>query len=147
MEDAYLTIGEAAARFRLAASTLRYWEQRGILLPAEISTSRRLYGPQEMHRIAQIQIWQDIGLTSLNEIAGLLAGLTDGYWRNAVQGRIEEIDEQIERLTTAKTYLGHYLACPQDRPAKDCPLLRREVEEYIDRQTSRTHSPHDACEH
>ncbi len=132
MESAKVTIGEAAARFGLAASTLRYWEERGVLRPAERQSGRRVYGPEQLRRIALIQIWQDTGTMTLDEIAAVLAGRSDaGDWREAIQHRMTAVDEQIERLTTARSYLAHYLGCPRDHPADDCPKVRGEVERHM----------------
>lgn len=118
-------IGAAARRFGVAVSTLRYWEERGLLEPAVRQGGRRWYGPNEMHRIGLIRMWQDTGLMSLDEIAALFAG-ADGErgWREIVLDRISAIDVQIERLSTGRSHLEHLLNCPQDNPAAECPHLR-----------------------
>ncbi|MFF3917209.1 MerR family transcriptional regulator [Streptomyces sp. NPDC001852] len=127
-----LPIGEVAARLGLTTSTLRYWEERGVLQPAARQSGRRLYGPEELRRIALIQIWQESGMMSLDEIATVLAGRTEtGHWRDTVRGRMAAIDEQIDRLTQAKAYLAHYLSCPRDHPADDCPMVSKEVDAHI----------------
>ncbi|GAA1918309.1 MerR family transcriptional regulator [Streptantibioticus ferralitis] len=127
-----LTIGEVAARLGLTTSTLRYWEERGVLQPAARRSGRRLYGPEELRRIALIQIWQGSGTMSLDEIAIVLAGRTEtGHWRDTVRGRMAAIDGQIDRLTQAKAYLAHYLNCPRDHPADDCPMVSEEVEAHF----------------
>jgi DNA-binding transcriptional MerR regulator len=134
MHDVFLTIGEVASRFGLATSTLRYWEERGVLQPAERRSGRRLYGPEQLHRIALIQIWQETGMMSLDEITAVLAGRTEaGHWRDTVRGRMTAIDDQIDRLNQAKAYLAHYLGCPRDHPADDCPVVRTEAAEHIGR--------------
>lgn len=128
----YLTIGEVADRLAISAPTLRYWEERGLLQPATRQSGRRLYGATELRRIALIRIWQESGMLSLDEIATVLAGRTEaGHWRDTVHGRLTAIDEQIERLARARAYLVHYLDCPRDHPAEHCPVVRREVEAYL----------------
>ena len=68
----------------------------------------------------------------LDEIAVMLAGRTGTHhWRDAIRGRVEAIDEQTDRLAQARRYLVHYLNCPRDHPADDCPVVRSEVEERI----------------
>lgn len=127
-----LPIGEVAARLGLATSTLRYWEERGVLQPTARQSGRRLYGPEQLRRIALIQIWQESGMMSLDEIAIVLAGRTEtGHWRDTIRGRMAAIDEQIDRLTQAKAYLAHYLSCPRDHPADDCPMVSEEVDAHI----------------
>ncbi|WP_208902911.1 MerR family transcriptional regulator [Streptomyces incarnatus] len=129
----YLTIGEVADRLGISAPTLRYWEERGLLRPAARQSGRRLYGATELRRIALIRIWQESGMLSLDEIATVLAGRTEtGHWRETVHGRLAAIDEQIDRLGRARVYLVHYLDCPRDRPAEECPVVHREVDAYLD---------------
>lgn len=129
----YLTIGEVADRLGISAPTLRYWEERGLLQPAARQSGRRLYGAAELRRIALIRIWQESGMLSLDEIATVLVGRTDtGHWRETVHGRLAAIDEQIDRLARARAYLVHYLNCPRDHPAEDCPVVRGEVDSYLD---------------
>jgi DNA-binding transcriptional MerR regulator len=131
--EGLMSIGEVSAKLGLATSTLRYWEERGMVCPTERRSGRRLYGPEEVRRIALIQMWQEGGMMSLQEISELLSGRTPaGDWRDAVRGRLELIDEQIERLSAARAYLQHYLSCPREHPAHECPIVRDEVEKHIE---------------
>ncbi|MFC6885654.1 MULTISPECIES: MerR family transcriptional regulator [Actinomadura] len=118
-------IGDVAARFGMAVSALRYWDECGLVAPAERRGGRRWYGPDELHRIALVRIWQGTGLMSLEEIAAVLAGGGEGRdWRATVQGRVRAVEAQIDRLNEAKAYLEHLLTCPSDHPADRCPRLR-----------------------
>ncbi|MGV9797768.1 MerR family transcriptional regulator [Mycobacterium sp. NPDC003449] len=119
----FIGIGAAARRFGLAESALRYWEERGLLRPAQRRSRWRLYGPEELHRIGLIQMWRETGLMSLDEIATILtAGSHD--WRHAVLDRIGAIECQQDRLAKAKAHLEHLLTCPDENPAEECPYLR-----------------------
>lgn len=121
-DDGLLGIGAAARRYGLAESALRYWERCGLLRPAVRKSRWRLYGADDLHRIGLIQLWRETGLMSLEEIAEILDHKPD--WRRAVAGRISAIEEQQRRLAAAKTHLQHLLACPDDDPATQCPVLR-----------------------
>ncbi|WP_028933713.1 MerR family transcriptional regulator [Pseudonocardia spinosispora] len=125
MNDGLVGIGEAARRFGLAESTLRYWEERGLIAPAQRRGNWRRYGPGELHRIGLIQMWREAGTMSLDEIALVLAG-DDGErtWRAVVQERIDAITLQQQRLEAARQHLEHLLTCPDEHPADDCPYLR-----------------------
>ncbi|HEX4251432.1 MAG TPA: MerR family transcriptional regulator [Pseudonocardia sp.] len=89
-------IGEAAATFGLAVSTLPYWEQRGQISPAGRRGTWRRYGADEMHRIGLIQLWRDAGMLSLERsppCSRALIGSTTGAprwrvgsWRSASSG-------------------------------------------------------------
>ncbi|WP_024799828.1 MerR family transcriptional regulator [Nocardia sp. BMG51109] len=122
-DDGLVGIGTAARRFGLAESALRYWEQRGLLRPAQRRSRWRLYGPDELHRIGLIQMWRDTGLMNLDEIATILTA-HDHSWRAAVLGRIDAIEQQRKHLATAKAHLEHLLTCPDEDPAGACPYLR-----------------------
>ncbi|MGW0760709.1 helix-turn-helix domain-containing protein [Streptomyces sp. NPDC002814] len=124
-------IGEVAARFDIAVSTLRWWEKCGLLSPARAS-GRRVYGDSDVRRIALIQLLQRTTLMSLPEISALLAGTSkDGDWRTAVKGRVTECEAQLARLTAARAYLAHLLDCPNDHPTDQCPHLAEELDHYL----------------
>lgn len=133
MDDELLPIGEVAARFAMAVSALRYWDECGLLPAAERRAGRRYYRVEDLHRIALIRTWQDTGLMSLQEIAAVLAGGRDGNdWRAAVQERVRAIDAQVEKLGVARAYLEHLLECPNHDPAGGCPYLREATRRWID---------------
>jgi MerR family transcriptional regulator, copper efflux regulator len=132
MGDGLVGIGEAAGWFGLAGSTLRYWEERGLISPAQRRGRWRRYSPDELHRIGLIQMWRDTGLLTLDEIAAVLAGtVRDRSWRNVVSGRINVIEQQQRRLADAKAHLEHLLTCPDDNPADACPYLRKVTSERM----------------
>lgn len=128
-----MPIGEAARRFGVAVSALRYWEECGLLAPAARRSGRRWYGADDLHRIALIRMWQDTGLMSLEEIAAVLAGSTAGRsWRETVDGRLRAIDEQVQRLAASRAFLEHLLTCPNEDPAGSCPYLRATTRQWIE---------------
>ena len=55
-EPRFMTIGPAAAALGIAPSTLRLWEQQGIVPPAErtAGASRRLYDRADLDRLRPI---------------------------------------------------------------------------------------------
>lgn len=136
-EGGLIGIGAAAQRFGLVPSTLRYWEERGLLVPASRNGKWRYYGAEELHRIALIQLWQDTGLMSLEEIAVVLTGTTrDRNWQDAVRDRVKQIERQQAQLKEARTYLRHLLKCPDENPTQHCPYLRRATKKIVDSKSS-----------
>jgi DNA-binding transcriptional MerR regulator len=126
------SIGEVASLFRLKTSTLRYWEDAGLLRPSGRRSGRRVYDWADLRRIALITTWRDTGLMELREIQVMLDGGSGTQtWRQAVQSRLEAIDRQRERLDTARGYLAHLATCPSDHPAATCPYLTRQVDEIL----------------
>jgi MerR family copper efflux transcriptional regulator len=118
MGDELVTIGEAAARYGLATSTLRWWERQGLLEPAERRGGQRRYGPAELRRIGLIHLARNTGLMSLDQIGALLVGAPGKHWHETVRDRIRDLDQQVERLITAREALTHTLRCPAAHPTE-----------------------------
>ncbi|GAA2110531.1 hypothetical protein GCM10009802_07750 [Streptomyces synnematoformans] len=130
-------MGEVAARFGVAVSTLHWWEKQGLLAPAR-RAGRRVYGDADLRRIALIQLMQGTAMMSLPEIAVLLASSTaDRDWRTAVGDRLATCDEQLARLTSARAHLAHMLTCPSDHPVDECTYLAEEIHAYLEAMPER----------
>jgi len=69
-----LTISETARRSGVAASALRYYEERGLISAVREGSGHRRYPRPALRRIAFIVFAQRVGLT-LDEIAAELAKL------------------------------------------------------------------------
>jgi MerR family copper efflux transcriptional regulator len=114
-EPDLLPIDEVARRLGLRASAIRYYEERGLVRPASRQAGRRWYGPDEIRRLAIILYWQRYGLMSLEEISDILAGPTATRgWAHIVQGRIEALRVQAERMDAARDHLEHVLSHHRD---------------------------------
>jgi DNA-binding transcriptional MerR regulator len=110
-----LTVGQAAAAARTAATTLRYYEREGILAPtAKNRAGYRLYDREALERLRFIRSAQAVGF-SLDDIRSLLAvGSENGKaCQSAVQPilerRIAEIDEKMKELKRVRDALGRAL--------------------------------------
>lgn len=127
------SIGEVARLFGLNASTLRYWEAEGLIVPASRESGRRLYDHENLRRIALIVNARGTGLMELAEIQTLLDGSTAvSTWRQAVQSRLETIRRKQEQLATAQSYLEHFLECPSEHPARTCSHLAAEIDRFLE---------------
>jgi MerR family transcriptional regulator, copper efflux regulator len=121
-------IEEVARRFQLRTSALRYYERRGLLLPAARHGGKRWYGPAELRRLAVIAFWQRSGLMSLDEIATVLAGpQASRSWKQIVLDRATALDAQIEQMATARDYLRHLTTCPREHSLDGCPHFERAI--------------------
>lgn len=109
--DDLLTIGEAARRSGVAASALRFYEERGLIASERAGSGHRRFPRAVLRRIAFIVFAQRVGL-NLEEIAEELRKLPahktpsgkdwsrlSGRW----QARIEERIAELERLRTGLT--------------------------------------------
>ncbi|MBW6179580.1 MerR family transcriptional regulator, partial [Pseudomonas aeruginosa] len=77
-----LDIGEVARRSGVPASTLRYYEEKGLIASSGRHGLRRLFDAGVLERLALIGLGRAAGL-SLDEIAGM--GAADGALRIALR--------------------------------------------------------------
>jgi len=103
-----LTIGQLAKRAGVATSTLRYYEEQGLLVPAARSAAGyRLYAPESERTLLFIQRAQRLGF-SLHDIQTLLERLRQGpLIDEAVAAVAEQRYTQIERQLTDLLVLRH----------------------------------------
>ena len=114
-------IDVVARRFGVKASTIRYYEERGLLTPVSRHSGRRWYGPAELRRLAVIRYWQQSGLMRLDDIGAMLAG-ADGTdrWQQVIDDQLSRLSERIERLKAAKSFLEHVASFHNHAP-DGCP--------------------------
>jgi MerR family redox-sensitive transcriptional activator SoxR len=111
-----LTIGEVARRSGVAASALRFYEERGLIASQRAGSGHRRYPRPVLRRIAFIVFAQRIGLT-LEEIAAELAKLppdrapTRRDWSRLSRGWSGQIDERIAELERLKRGLTECICC------------------------------------
>jgi DNA-binding transcriptional MerR regulator len=117
-----LSIGEAAARLGLRTSALRYYDQLG-LVRALRRNGRRHYGPDELRRLATIQMLGRLGVGL--DVAGAVLDAPRDAWRARARERIDALEAIIAEATAARLLLAHLLECPADHPVTQCPVMGR----------------------
>jgi DNA-binding transcriptional MerR regulator len=125
-----IPIGEAARRLGMRTSTLRYYEERGLVRPAARIGGKRYYGPAELRRLTFIQIAQRLGIRL--DTARAVLDDPDERWRATVSERIAELDALINRALQAKGFLSHALTCPAEHPVRECPYLIEMLDRLLD---------------
>jgi MerR family transcriptional regulator, copper efflux regulator len=120
-QQALVPIDEVARRLGIRASTIRYYEERGLLEPVSRHSGRRWYGQAELRRLAIIRYWQESGLLSLSDIGEILAG-SDGTpgWRRLIDNQVRRLAERIERMEAAKAFMEHVASHHNEAP-DGCP--------------------------
>ncbi|MBV8835649.1 MAG: redox-sensitive transcriptional activator SoxR [Alphaproteobacteria bacterium] len=109
--DSVLTIGEVAKRSGVAASALRFYEERGLITSVRAGSGHRRYPRAVLRRIAFVVFAQKIGL-GLDEIGAELAKLPadrvparqdwarlSGAWTRRIDARIAELERLRAGLT------------------------------------------------
>jgi MerR family redox-sensitive transcriptional activator SoxR len=111
-----LTIGEIARRSGLAASALRYYEERGLIRSQRTGAGHRRYRREVLRRVAFIVFAQRIGL-SLDEIGAELAKLpadrvpTGRDWTRLSTRWSARIEERLAELERLKGGLAECIGC------------------------------------
>jgi MerR family transcriptional regulator, redox-sensitive transcriptional activator SoxR len=111
-----LTIGTVAQRSGVAASALRYYEERGLISSERAGSGHRRYPRPVLRRIAFIVFAQRVGLT-LEEIAEELSKLPPGRvpssrdWGGLSRGWTVRIDERIAELQRLRAGLTECIGC------------------------------------
>jgi MerR family redox-sensitive transcriptional activator SoxR len=111
-----LTIGEVVKRSGVAASALRFYEERGLIGSVREGTGHRRYMRGVLRRIAFIVFAQKLGL-SLDDISGELAKLPPGGppsradWLRISKAWEATLDDRIAELQRLKAGLGECIGC------------------------------------
>lgn len=114
--EATLPISAIARRSGVAASALRYYEERGLIHSERMGAGQRRFPRSTLRRIAFIVFAQRIGLT-LDEIGGELAKLpvnrapSGDDWRQLSGNWTARIDARIAELERLKMGLGECIGC------------------------------------
>lgn len=121
-----MDIAEVSRRSGLPASTLRYYEEKKLIVSVGRRGLRRLFDPAVLERLALIALGRAGGF-ALDEIGAMLSpdGLTK-MDRGRLDAKADELDRTIQRLTAVREGLRHAARCPAVRPM-ECPTFRRAV--------------------
>ncbi|WP_158886818.1 MerR family transcriptional regulator [Amycolatopsis anabasis] len=135
MDSEVYSISQVAARFGLRVSALRYYDEIGLLRPAERRGTVRYYGRAELHRLALIQRLHHRGLVSLADTTILLTenpAERDGNARDVLTRSIQGLKDEIENLQAAQRLLEHLLSCPAENPVRECTFLHDELDRAVE---------------
>ena len=111
-----LTISEVSRRSGVAASALRFYETRGLIVSERRDSGHRRYPRAVLRRIAFIVFAQRVGLT-LEEIGDELAKLDPNRapdrrdWSRLSGAWAARIDERIAELQRLKHGLSECIGC------------------------------------
>lgn len=123
------TIGELARDTGVPASTVRFYERRGLLSPSARSDGNyRLFAPEQVDRVRFVRAAQQAGFT-LRDIAALLA-LRDGdaapcpRVRGLIDARLQRVAAELEHLRHVEGVLRRWLgACRRAERSGRCVVL------------------------
>ena len=108
----------------MPASTLRYYEEKGLIASVGREGLRRRFGPRVLDRLAVIALGRAAGF-SLDEIAAMFTregGLAID--RTALITKADEVDRTIKRLQAVSSSLRHAAVC-QATSHLECASFQR----------------------
>lgn len=119
-----MDISEVAKRSGLRASTLRYYEEKGLVSSVGQPSERRRFAPGVLEQLALIALGQSAGF-SLDEIRSMfLPSGQPSIDRQLLSAKADEIDVMVKRLKAMSNGLRHAAACPAESHAQ-CPSFQR----------------------
>lgn len=119
-----MDIAEVAKQSGMPASTLRYYEEKGLIVSVGRSGLRRVFRPDVLERLALIALGRSAGL-SLDEIARMFA--PDGkpaIDRELLLKKADELDRSIRQFTAMRDGLRHAAVCKAPSHM-ECPKFLR----------------------
>ncbi len=119
-----LDIAQVAQRSGVPASTLRFYEEKGLIASIGRRGLRRLFDAAVLERLALIALGRSAGFT-LEEIAMMFG--PDGrprINRQMLTAKADELDKTIRKLSAMRNGLRHAAVCPAPTHM-ECPTFRR----------------------
>lgn len=114
----HMTISEVARQVGLRSSTIRYYEQIGVLQPAQRASGQRRYDKTVLYRLAIIQRAQQTGFT-LEEVRKLFFGFREETpiserWHKLSQKKLKELEQMVEEIKAMQGLLLRIQKCRCD---------------------------------
>jgi DNA-binding transcriptional MerR regulator len=131
-----LDISQVSLRSGLPASTLRYYEEQGLITSAGRRGLRRIFEPEVLTRLSLISLGQAAGF-SLVEIGEMLGSVgTPQVDNSRLADKADALDRKIKEMTALRNGLLHVMNCTAPTHL-ECPTFQRLMRVAISRHRSR----------
>jgi len=118
-----MDISEVSKESGLPASTLRYYEEKGLIKSIGRHGLKRLFPSNILLRLSLIALGQKSGF-SLQEIKPMFDEKGITIDRQKLQNKAEELDQKINELTAMRDGLRHAANCSYSNQL-DCPKFKK----------------------
>ena len=118
-----MDIGCVSKLTGLPASTLRYYEERGLIKSVGRKGLRRIFSEGVIEKLSLISLGRNAGL-SLDEIGAMLLSSEVQVDRDLLLSRADDIDQKILELIAMRDGLRHVAACKAPTHM-ECPKFRK----------------------
>lgn len=119
-----LDIGEVRKRSGLPASTLRFYEEKGLIQSVGRNGLRRLFDTSVIEQLEFIALGRMAGF-SLEDIAAMFS--RNGQYhvdRELLKAKADELDAHIKKMTAVRDGLRHAAECPAPNHS-ECPKFQK----------------------
>lgn len=135
-----MDIAQVVKRSGLPASTLRYYEEKGLIASLGEPGERRRFAPQVLDQLALIALGQSAGF-SLDDIASMFGpGGQPDIDRQILTAKADELDATIKRLRAMSRGLRHAAACPAPSHGQ-CPVFQGLLSGAVAQNKGRKRAP------
>lgn len=128
MSNGVMSIGDAASRSGVPPKTIRYYEEIGLITPAERLENRyRAYSETDVQTLRFIQRARSLGF-SLKEVGELLALYRDRRRqakdvKRLALTHVAELDRKIAELTAIRNTIADLAGRCHGGQRPECPIL------------------------
>ena len=117
-------IGALAKAFNVPTSTLRYYEEIGLIRSIARKGLRRQFGPDAPLALSLVALGKAAGF-ALDDIAAIVAPNTrPDIPRDELRARADALDVQAQQLTALAEMLRHVADCPAPHHL-ECPTFQK----------------------
>ena len=125
-----MDIGEVAKRANVATSTLRFYEEKGLIKSIGRHGLRRQYGKQVLDQLALIALGRAAGF-SLTEITQMFSQEGQPELdREMLNQKAEQLEQMTRRLHFISEGLRHAAVCPAENHMQ-CPTFQKYLKAAI----------------
>jgi DNA-binding transcriptional MerR regulator len=118
-----MDIGQVAKVAKLPVSTLRYYEEKGLIQSIGRHGLRRYFAQDVIETLTLISLGRNVGL-SLDEIGEMLLPQGLQIDRDLLLSKADELDKKIIEMTAMRDGLRHAAACKAPNHM-ECSKFRR----------------------
>ena len=118
-----MNISEVSRKSGLPASTLRYYEEKGLISSVGRQGLKRVFAVNILEQLALIALGRAAGF-SLDEIAQMLGHNAPDIDRALLKEKAEELDSTIKKLSAMRDGLRHAAVCSAPSHM-ECPKFQR----------------------
>lgn len=127
-----MDIGDVAKLSGLKPSTLRFYEEKGLIKSVGRNGLRRVFDADVLDFLALITLGRKAGFT-LDEIAAMFTANGPQIDRDQLRDKANQLDKTIKELTSMRDGLRHAADCPAPSHF-ECPKFQRLLGITVKRQ-------------